>query len=110
MTTFNITAVKAGETWRFDDARVGLFAEPFIDATNRVIDARLPKGASECTVEFSNENFPGAEHFRVLSSDADGSYYYDDDLGCEFFLCPALFRYFASAPWSLYAKITPLKR
>lgn len=60
------------------------------------------------TLLFSARPFPGHQStFEWRRSDMGGNWYYSVDLGIEGWLCPALFKYFESAPERLYPQFKP---
>ena len=102
-----IRPYKRHGTWVFDDERVGLAAEPFVAGVPELIDqlvADIPDAAEGFRLTFSRAAFPG--HEIILERDVpyrDGCYYRDPRSGRRGWLCPAMFRYFESAPPRIYA-------
>ena len=94
--------------WVFDDAKVGLVQEPFVSGADTVIDRMVeavPGAAGGFTLIFSDKPFPG--HQIVLEwrrEEHEGNWYYAADIDMEGWLCPALFKYFDTAPASIYAQ------
>lgn len=68
--------------WVFDDGRVGLRQEPFVGGADTMIDAMVA-------------DIP----------EKSGNIYRSEELGMEGWLCPALFKYFESAPAALYLRV-----
>ncbi len=100
-----INAYRCGSVWAFDDAARGLLGEPFVGDANSVIDALGGAGRDSVTLLFSDREFPG-HHVRVdkISGDSSGTYYQYN--GTEFWLCPALFRFFTDgAPENIFVKV-----
>lgn len=97
--------------WVFDDARVGLDKEPFVSGADDIIDklvADIPDAASGFRLIFSATPFPGARfHFEWLRPESGGSWYSIPALGMEGWLCPALFKYFDSAPPEIHVQVRP---
>jgi hypothetical protein len=97
--------------WVFDDPKVGLVQEAFIAGADTMIDrvtADIPDAANGFVLVFSAFEFPG--HQFVLDwrrEEGDGNVYYSPALDLEGWLCPALFRYFESAPARLYVQVRP---
>jgi hypothetical protein len=95
--------------WVFDDSRVGLSREPFVAGADTIIErmtAHLPEAAKGFTMVFSAEPFPGYQHrFELKGAEGSGSVYQSRNLGMEGWLCPALLRYFDSAPRDLYVEV-----
>lgn len=94
--------------WVFDDQKVGLVQEPFISGADIIIDrmtTHIPGAERGFRLLFSAKPFPGfTAEFEWRREDASGSWYYSRELNQEGWLCPALFRYFYSAPAKIYAK------
>ena len=97
--------------WVFDDAAVGLNKEPFIAGIDTLIDkatAHLPDAEHGFRAIFSAMPFPGA-NFKLewRRADSGGNWYYSPEFQQEGWLCPALFKYFRSAPHEIYVKVEP---
>jgi hypothetical protein len=95
--------------WVFDDPRVGLAQEPFVAGADRIID-QMTAGISDAprgfTMVFSAQPFPGYQHrFELKAPEGSGHVYLSRELGMEGWLCPALLRYFDSAPGELYVEV-----
>ena len=100
---------KVGGIWAFDDEAAGLIQEPFIDQVNRFIDKlteHIPGAENGFRLIFSAKPFPGfSMSFRWVKEEFEGNWYSCNELNSEpGWLCPALFKYFESAPAELYAK------
>jgi hypothetical protein len=97
--------------WVFDDPKVGLVQEPFIAGADVILDRmteNIPNAAAGVTVLFSAEPFPGAEFELLLRrEESGGNWYFSPSFGLEGWLCPALFKYFESAPKRIYAQVKP---
>ena len=95
--------------WVFDDPRVGLVQEPFVDGADGMIDrvvADIPNAESGFTMLFSGAPFPGHQYrLDWRRTDGGGNWYYSRDLEMEGWLCPALFRYFVGTPMELFVQI-----
>jgi hypothetical protein len=97
--------------WVFDDPRVGLVQEPFVSGADEIIERMvqgIPGAQHGFTLFFSASPFPG--HHSMLEwrrSGMGGNWYYSADLGIEGWLCPALLRYFETAPERIYAQFKP---
>jgi hypothetical protein len=97
--------------WVFDDARVGLVQEPFVAGADSMIDrvvADIPDAERGFAMLFSADPFP-AHQYRLDRGreDGGGNWYRSEELAMEGWLCPALFRYFDSAPESIYVQVRP---
>ena len=116
--------------WAFDDDATELFREPFIAgadiAIDKIVDQLGIKG-DKIKMIFSAGEFPGydikLEHdtsdidlggdfYRIKQFDRDDGYnneeegYMNGDFVC--WLCPALLKYFNSAPKEIYVKVEEL--
>ena len=97
--------------WVFDDPAVGLNKEPFIAGIDTLIDkatADIPRAEHGFRAIFSAMPFPGA-NFKLewRREDSGGNWYYSPEFQQEGWLCPALFKYFRSAPREIYVKVEP---
>jgi len=97
--------------WVFDDAAVGLNKEPFINGIDSLIDkatANIPDAQHGFRAIFSARQFPGPS-FKLewRRAESDGNWYYSPEFNQEGWLCPALFKYFRSAPREIYVKVEP---
>jgi hypothetical protein len=97
--------------WVFDDEKVGLCQEPFISGADTVIDRmteNIPDAVNGFRLIFSTSPFPGCNAvFQRRHEDSGGYWYYSEELDQEGWLCPALFKYFDTAPATIYAKFEP---
>ena len=99
-------------TWVFDDDNAGLVQEPFVEGVPEMIDElvrEIPEAARGFRLLFSPAPFPGwqakLEHRR---EEYEGNWYFSPTYNREGWLCPALFKYFESAPRDIYVKAEPL--
>jgi hypothetical protein len=100
-------------TWVFDDPATGLVREPFIEGIPEMIDLLLEEqmiagGRKGFRLTFSALPFPG--YHRKLTwvrEEYGGHWYAIDEPRMEGWLCPAMFRYFETAPPELYVKAEP---
>ena len=94
--------------WVFDDPKVGLHQEPFISGADVIIDRMvqdIPDARNGFTLLFSSAPFPGHQVvFDWVRADMSGNWYRSAVLDMEGWLCPALLKYFESAPPKLYAQ------
>lgn len=94
--------------WVFDDAAVGLRQEPFVSGADTILDQMvraIPDAEAGFALLFSAQPFPGFQlEFEWQRSEMGGNWYSSTALGAEGWLCPALFKYFESAPARLYVQ------
>jgi hypothetical protein len=91
--------------WVFDDAGAGLCKEAFVAGADDVCDLLLLKvgydNEPQFTLLFSKDKFPGAMYrFDHVGIDENGigNLYHCNELEMTGWLCPALFKYFDTAP------------
>ena len=100
--------------WVFDDPDVGLIREPFVSGADVIIDKMvqsLDNPSAGFTLLFSPEPFPGFQlELDWVRPELGGNWYVSNSLGMEGWLCPALFKYFDSAPPKIYAQFKNGKR
>lgn len=96
--------------WVFDDPARDLLREPFIAGADAIIDAIVAEHAivnadDGFTLTFSASPFPGfhAKLTRIREEMGGNVYAYK---GMEGWLCPAMFKFFATAPNHIYASAT----
>lgn len=106
--------------WVFDDVPKGLINEGLVSGTDKILDriaARFPNGENGFSLTFSDEPFDGHElTFEWLKSGegdglaegVTGNWYHEPKTGFEGWLCPALFKYFNTAPKHIYVKAEAL--
>jgi len=99
--------------WVFDDESVGLDKEPFVSGADTLIDRALhakgiQNGEEGFRLLFSAGEFPDYDfRFTHVREGNGGDWYYSDDFQMEGWLCPALLRYFESAPSEVFTKFEP---
>ena len=102
---------KSEGMWVFDDPQVGLVREPFVAGADTIIDRMvegIPNAADGVTILFSAAQFPGSQHeFAWRREEMGGNWYFSPRFGMEGWLCPALFKYFESAPERIFAQVKP---
>ena len=108
---FVIAPYKYQGLWVFDDPAVGLSREPFIAGIDTMIDkvvANIPNAERGFRAVFSATPFPGA-NFKLEwhREESGGNWYYSDEFKMEGWLCPALLKYFPTAPREIYVKVEP---
>ncbi len=99
---------KLNGLWVFDDPTVDLVQEPFVSGMDRIIDravSNVPGADLGFTLLFSAGPFPGFEiELEWRRSEHGGNWYYSPALDMEGWLCPALLKYFESAPVKIYTQ------
>jgi Family of unknown function (DUF6717) len=109
-----IAPYKYQGSWVFDDPSVGLHREPFVLGIDTMIDkivANVPDAERGFRAIFSARQFPGAEtKLEWHREESGGNWYYSDKFKTEGWLCPALFKYFPTAPREIWVKVEPLGR
>ena len=107
-----IRPYRHASTWVFDDPHVGLHQEPFVSGILAMIDRlveRVPDAATGFRLLFSSEPFPGYQVELVnLRPEYRGTWYRWEENNAEGWLCPALLKYFSTAPARLYPRAEPL--
>ena len=111
---FVIAPYKYEGLWVFDDPAVGLSKEPFIAGIDTMIDkvvADIPRAERGFRAIFSATPFPG-HNFKLewRRGESGGNWYYSNQFKMEGWFCPALLRYFPSAPREIYVKVEALSR
>ena len=101
-------------TWVFDDPAVGLVKEPFVSGIPEMINhltTHIPDAQRGFRLLFSEQPFPGYQaKFTHAREEYGGNWYALEEPAMEGWLCPALFKYFESAPKTLYAKAEVLEQ
>src|SRR5690606_30685050 len=93
------------QTWVFDDERVALVQEPFVSGADLFLSylvREIPDARRGFRLLFSAGPFPGYQ-VKVCRAEDEmgGTWYESDDPPMKGWLCPALLRYFDSAPAEL---------
>ncbi|NEO88034.1 MAG: hypothetical protein F6J87_27825 [Spirulina sp. SIO3F2] len=100
------------DAWVFDDEQAGLAQEPFVSGADKIIGQwvkDMPTARFGFKLIFSARPFPGYQHqLDWRREEYDGNWYYSAALDMEGWLCPALFKYFETAPASIYAQCQAL--
>lgn len=100
--------------WVFDDERAGLVQEPFVGGADDIIDlwtAEIPDAEQGFRLVFSAGPFPGATlHLEWRREAEGGNVYFARELDREGWLCPALFKYFETAPKEIHAKCEAISK
>ena len=108
---FMILPYRLMDCWVFDDEERGLYQEPFVGTTNEILDRmvsdkRIHNGGKKFRMFFSEFAFAKFDYALVWSRTQNGGNVYLSSFGMEGWLCPALLKYFPSAPKILYVKVT----
>jgi hypothetical protein len=94
-------------TWVFDDADVDLVKEPFVFGIPEMIDtlvADIENADEGFKLIFSQNAFPGYQlNLTWIREECEGNWYSLNGVE-EGWLCPALLKYFETAPSEIYAK------
>ena len=100
-------------TWVFDDLSARLVREPFVAGVPEMIDVLvkdIPGATNGFRLLFSAQPFPGYQQkLTWLRGDMGGNYYRMEEPPMEGWICPAMFRYYRTAPRELYVKAEPKK-
>jgi hypothetical protein len=97
--------------WVFDDDRVDLVKEPFVAGADTLIDLAIErKGITDANkgflMLFSENPFPGADlQLEWVREEMSGNIYRWPEEKREGWLCPALLKYFETAPKTLYVQL-----
>ena len=95
-------------TWVFDDESAGLDKEPFVQGIPEMIDdlvKDIPNARSGFRLLFSAVPFPSYQLELTRVKEEYGGYWYRvKNKSAEGWLCPALFKYFETAPEIIYLK------
>ena len=116
MNTINVIfPYKIGPTmWAFDDANKGLQCEPFVGQTNTIIDAMvkdLNNPEKGFMLFFSRTRFVDAKiklEWVKYDNEFDGNWYKETSTGTQGWLCPALLKYFETAPKEVWISVSNL--
>lgn len=88
---------KQGDTWYFDDKEKGIEKEPFVQGSSKIISFTVGKDVRKARLTLSdNESLSHS----LLKTDIRGDWteYYSAELNMYGWLCPVLYKYFASPP------------
>ncbi|MEK8015371.1 MAG: DUF6717 family protein [Candidatus Parabeggiatoa sp.] len=96
------------DIWMFDDEKVGLVQEPFVEGMPEIIDLfvqNMPNAEQGFKLFFSATPFPSYQAELVwVREECGGNWYRWETHQLEGWLCPALFKYFPEAPQYIYCK------
>lgn len=106
-----LTLYKQGKTWKFDDIKHKIIAEPFVLGMSEMIDHYVNDKKSKNTViTFSKNKFPGSNRLTLLSEDANGGWYEDDKSKMRGWLCPVTRMYMTNIPKHIYFSVSPVQK
>ena len=104
-----IQPYKTEGIWAFDDDTRGLKREPFVFGIPEIIEkftGEIPQAESGFNLYFATRPFPGYHAKLVwLREECDGNWYQLDGSGDEGWLCPALLKFFETAPSEIYCRV-----
>ena len=99
-------------TWVFDDPDRDLQQEPFVEGIPQMINdlvQDIPNAREGFRLLFSLAPFPGYQRqLAWVREEMQGNWYRADEPPMEGWLCPALFKFFESAPQQLFVKAEPI--
>jgi hypothetical protein len=108
---FAIAPYKHQGFWVFDDPAVGLRQEPFVSGADEILDVlaeSIPNAERGFRLVFSPTPFPGyTARFLLDRPEHGGNWYAWPERKMEGWLCPALFKYFETAPPEIYVQVSP---
>jgi hypothetical protein len=108
---FVIKPYKWEGIWVFDDSAVGLVREAFVGGADRILDvatASIPNAPKGFLAYFSASYFPDAQMvLEWVREEGGGNVYRWPEKNMEGWLCPALFKYFETAPKTMYVQLKP---
>lgn len=97
--------------WVFDDDRFDLVQEPFICGIPQMIDELvkdIPNAQNGFALFFSTNQIPGFQRTLTwIKTESNGNWYRCEETKQEGWLCPALLKYYAEAPKTIYVKTEP---
>lgn len=109
---FKIAPYRHEHQWVFDDPAVDLIKEPFVNGTELLIDKLvegIPNAEYGFALLFSATPFDSSTVKLVWErEEADGNWYFCDAFNMSGWLCPALLKYFGTAPREFYVGAKPL--
>ena len=115
---YTLDAYRHAGMWVFDDDAVGLIKEPFVSGADILFDhlsgRHIDGTNTRVSIAFSTTPIPGHDvHAAMTGADGYGGHFYkvekfegdDDMVAFPFWLCPALLKYYDTAPSDIYIKI-----
>ena len=101
---------KHGDVWYYNDANLGVYAEPFVCGASELIEKVAqadkipnPKGIYACGD--NPDAIPDGHHAYFICKENGGASYYSQEFIHHFWLCSHLFDYFQSPPKILTFKL-----
>ena len=96
--------------WVFNDKAKKLEFEPFVCGADTMIDrvtATIPKAENGFWLLFSASGFPDAQFHLEWEQPGDGggNWYTEKSLDMRCWLCPALLKYFDTAPKEIWVQV-----
>jgi hypothetical protein len=99
-----------GTTWAFDDVSRDLRGEPFVAGADKILTTLVAslKIHNAFTrgfgLTFSDQPFPGFQVVAARGRQEHNGFWYEVN-GREGWLCPAMFRFFDSAPMKIFVQV-----
>lgn len=109
---FFITLRRENGMWCFTDRERGLVKEPLVAGIPEILeelildnDIPMKKAVKGLRVVFAGKEFPGAQIKLTRGKKESGGAWYSTDDELEGWLCPALLKFFKTAPTKLYVAV-----
>jgi hypothetical protein len=103
---FTIIPFKFKDAWVFDEPLLDLDKEQFVNGADKIIEfigKDLNDFENGFYLSFSNQQFDNYQYsLTFTNSECGGSWYVLDGYDMAGWLCPALFKFFPTAPEKLY--------
>jgi len=104
---FSISPFKFKGTWVFDAPNLGLDKEAFVQGADTIVETigrGLRNPEDGFIVHFTDDDVSDVAHYRLtwIRGEFGGNWYMLDGYGIHGWLCPALFKFFPSAPKHIY--------
>lgn len=105
---------KHHDMWVFDDDATGLVQEPFVMGIPEILEelhriAAVDHPETGFRLIFSATPFPSYQLKGTWFKEEQGGNWYRTSDGREGWLCPALFKYFPTAPAEIFIRVETLK-
>ena len=100
-----LTITKKNNIWAFDDPERGLIREPFVAGADVLCDllANSVGSNDKFTAIFSKDDFPNQQiRLDWKRFECNGNVYHAPKFNHDLWLCPALLKYFDTAPKCIY--------